>query len=247
MKAGHIYLDAGNTRLKWRLYDAHGTRRDGAARYAELDELWSLCKTGMHAYLASVVSADLTRSLIKGLLQRGVETTTLSAQQQAGGVTNGYADPTQLGVDRWLALAGARQRTVSACLVVSAGTALTVDAMAASGDFLGGVIVPGTALMQQALQTGTARVQVENGTWQRFPTNSVNAVRTGVITALAGAVQTQYAALAQISATDPLCMVTGGDADLLLPYLTAIPVEQCNIVPHLILEGIEYLVGECRE
>ncbi|MEQ1663327.1 MAG: type III pantothenate kinase [Thiobacillus sp.] len=247
MKARHVYLDAGNTRLKWRLYDAHGIRHDGAAYYAELDALWPLCKTGMHAYLASVASAELTRSLTEGLLQRGVETTVMTVQQQAGGVTNGYSDPGQLGVDRWLALVGARQRTLSACLVVSAGTALTVDAMAASGDFLGGVIVPGMALMQQALQTGTARVQVENGAWQRFPTNTPNAVHTGVITALAGTVLTQYTALAQISATHPLCMVTGGDADLLLPYLTTIPVEQCTIVPHLILEGIEYLVGECRE
>ncbi|MFO5197633.1 type III pantothenate kinase, partial [Salmonella enterica subsp. enterica serovar Typhimurium] len=49
------------------------------------------------------------------------------------GVRSGYDDPAQLGVDRWAALIGARRLCDGACLVVNAGTALTVDALSDEG------------------------------------------------------------------------------------------------------------------
>lgn len=244
MQSGHIYLDAGNTRLKWRLWNTQDVRHEGAARYAELDHFWSLCLPGMHAYLACVASAESARQLEANLLQHGVVVTRLHSQHQGGGVTNHYADPAQLGVDRWLALVGARQRTQSDCLVVSAGTALTVDALTVAGDFLGGVILPGYALMQQALHEGTAKINAGEGQWQDFPTSTADAVRTGAITALVGAVQVRYAALARVSTATPLCLLTGGDAELLASHLSAVPVVQRSVVPHLVLEGIEHWVGE---
>lgn len=67
------------------------------------------------------------------------------------GVRNYYADPAQLGSDRWAALIGAWESERQGCLVVDAGTAMTVDALTDTGEFLGGIITPGIDLMQQIL------------------------------------------------------------------------------------------------
>ena len=79
-----------------------------------------------------------------------------SSTDTAAGVRNGYSNPAQLGVDRWLAVIGAFHRHRDACCVVDAGTALTIDGVDATGQHLGGFIVPGPRLMVESLLTGTS-------------------------------------------------------------------------------------------
>ena len=84
------------------------------------------------------------------------------------GVHNRYADPSQLGTDRWAALIGARSICAGACVVVGAGTAVTVDALTATGDFVGGLIIPGLSLMADALARDTARLPRDTGAYTEF-------------------------------------------------------------------------------
>jgi type III pantothenate kinase len=89
-------------------------------------------------------------------------------------VRNGYDHPTRLGVDRWVALIGARHRILARgaprpILVVMVGTAVTVDALDTEGNFLGGLILPGFGLMLRALEMGTAGLKAPTGEAVEFP------------------------------------------------------------------------------
>ena len=117
---------------------------------------------------------------------------------------------------------------------------MTVDALSAAGEYLGGLIVPGPAMMRQALQQGTARVSDSVGTWQAFPLSTADGVESGIVAALCGAIQVQYARLAETASEKPLCLLTGGAAEMVLPHL-AQPVEH---VPALVLEGIDRVAKE---
>ena len=102
----------------------------------------------------------------------------------AGGVTNGYEHPNRLGVDRWVALIGARHRVLARgaprpALVVMVGTAVTVDALDETGRFLGGLILPGFGLMLRALEMGTAGLKAPTGDVVDFPTNTSDALMSG--------------------------------------------------------------------
>jgi len=152
-----------------------------------------------------------------------------------GDLRNTYLNPGQLGVDRWMGLIAARQRTREAALVVSVGTAMTVDALAADGVFRGGVIVPGVTLMRQALFQGTAQVAAAAGEWKAFPRNTADAVQSGIVAALCGAIQQQHARFAESAGMMPICLLTGGDAGMVLPHLS-VPAEH---VASLVLEGID--------
>jgi type III pantothenate kinase len=108
-------------------------------------------------------------------------------------VTNGYADPGQLGADRWAALIGARQIHRGTVLVVNSGTATTVDVLSSSGFFRGGVILPGIELMKEALAARTAGLPFTRGEFAEQP-RTADAVESGNLLAQVGVVERMYAA-----------------------------------------------------
>jgi type III pantothenate kinase len=160
-------------------------------------------------------------------------------------VTNGYENPLQLGADRWAALIAARRRTVSEvespppAIVVNAGTAVTIDALDRDGVFRGGVILPGMRLMLQALAENTAALNVAPGVYQDFPVNTGDALYSGVIVAVAGAIEQMRKRLRH-DGGEVACFVSGGAADEIAPYLTG-PLE---VVDNLVLEGALALADE---
>lgn len=235
MNRRRLLIDAGNARLKWAVVEDGRWRAQGVTGYDDWTRLQAQLTGEADCFIASVTSTAHEQQLGRLLEAAGIEPTWLAASAAFAGVTNGYVEPLKLGVDRWMGLIAARQRTRDPVLVVSVGTAMTVDAVAADGMFLGGLIVPGVQLMRQALAQRTARVGNADGRWQAFPQKTGDAVQSGILAALCGAIQQQYAQLAARSGTPPRCLLTGGDAETVLPHL-AVPAEQ---IPALVLEGID--------
>jgi type III pantothenate kinase len=240
MSPRRLLIDAGNTRLKWALVENGVWHEQGSMAYTDLASLAQEVKPGTRCYIASVARAQHEDQISKLLGPFAIIPIWLVAEARFSDVRNSYAHPQQLGVDRWMGLIAARQRTPKPALVVSAGTAMTVDALAADGTFMGGLIVPGFAMMQQALQHGTARVAEVRGHWHAFPLSTPDAVESGILAALCGAVQLQHAQLASMTGEMPHCILTGGDAEKLLPHLS-MDVEHA---PALVLEGMDCVARE---
>ncbi|MDP1928830.1 MAG: type III pantothenate kinase [Thiobacillus sp.] len=240
MSASHLLIDAGNTRLKWVVVVDGLWQSHGSSEYGDLLALSQALSAGTTCTIASVARTEHEDQIKTLLGTNEIEPRWLTAEAQFLDVRNTYANPKQLGADRWMGLIAARQRTHAATLVVSMGTAMTVDALSVDGVFLGGLIVPGRAMMQQSLQLGTAHVAAIEGAWQAFPQTTADAVHSGIVAAMCGAIHMQLARLAKQSDTLPQCLVTGGDAATLLPHLD-LPVEH---VPFLVLEGIDRVVRE---
>ena len=164
---------------------------------------------------------------------------------EALGVRCAYADPSRLGVDRWMVVLAAAA-TGRDALIVDAGTACTVDAVTADGRHLGGLILPGVALARSALNQRT-QFLAEDVVTTPLPVvgNDTNpAVTVGAVHALLGAIARVQAGLAQSSDWhDPLCVLTGGEARLLAPHLPGGWLER----PHYVLEGLARLAVAADE
>lgn len=241
MSAQRLLIDAGNTRLKWAVVEGGQWTEQGIAEYADLSALVPWLAVGTECYIASVVRTQHENQISTLLAPFAITPKWLMAEAQFLDVRNTYVDPQHLGVDRWMGLIAARQRTSTDTLVVvSVGTAMTVDALSAEGVFLGGLIVPGHVMMQQALLQGVARVERVDGAWQAFPRSTADAAQSGILKAMCGAIQQQHAHLVEMTGVTPRCFLTGGDAEKLLPYL-AMSVEH---VPALVLEGIDRVAKE---
>jgi type III pantothenate kinase len=178
------------------------------------------------------VAGEAVRTKIQDAL--GIEPLWVSARTEQCGVRSSYAVPAQLGADRWAALIGARQVVAGACVVVNAGTTMTVDALSADSIFLGGFIVPGFELMREALARNTAQLKLQDGRFAFFPDNTGDAIASGAVNALAGAVERMVHYMRATGEDEPVVLVSGGGAQHLLPHLSG----EVHSVENLVLEGL---------
>jgi type III pantothenate kinase len=100
--------------------------------------------------------------------------------------------------------------------VVDLGTAITVDCVSSDGVFLGGAILPGMRMQARALHEGTAKLpEVELAEPEGvFGADTVEAIRSGIVVGVRGAVRTLVEAYASELNQWPIVVTTGGDADL---------------------------------
>ena len=228
-----LLLDIGNTRIKWALDDGRGFAASDSLATRDASELGHRIDRLAFARASAVcVAGAAVESTIAAALRHPVEWFRSVAECQ--GVRNAYRDPARLGPDRLLALVAAHRRDAAPCIVAAVGTAVTVDALAAEGRHLGGIILPGLAAMRDALNAATVGVRADAGHVNDFPDNTDDAVATGTLLAVAGAVERLRALLADRAGRSVRVLLTGGDAAVLAPHL-AVPVE---LMEHLVLEGL---------
>jgi type III pantothenate kinase len=245
-----LALDVGNTRLKWALYkEPHPDSElidHGAVFLENIDRLaddhWRQLPEPQHM-LGCAVAGDAIRRRVEEQLELWdcVPHWAVSSAAEAG-VTNGYDHPTRLGADRWVAIVGAHSRMVRQVgggahrpmVVVMVGTAVTVEAVDASGKFLGGFILPGHGIMLRALESGTAGLRVPTGEVTEFPTNTSDALTSGGTFAIAGAVERMVQHVRQHCGAEPLCYMTGGAGWKMAPSMSV----QFELVESLIFDGL---------
>jgi type III pantothenate kinase len=122
--------------------------------------------------------------------------------------------PGETGVDRILGVAAAYEQLGKACVVVDAGTAISVNFCNDQGEFLGGAIAPGVSMMLDALHERTARLpSVEfKAPEGLFGKNTEEAIRQGVYYAARGLVKEVVENYATHLSNWPELIATGGDA-----------------------------------
>lgn len=254
-----LFIDAGNTRIKWAIAAtaaaaapnaasnaAPGQWLDsGAVAHAQLEELapaWraAVPETTIDQVWLSNVAGETVAARLQQLLACALPhllpdaTCWFASPGQLGGLRNGYRNPAQLGSDRFAAALGARALAPGVPLIVAnCGTATTIDAVSAEGVFLGGMILPGLAMMRQALARGTACLpQVGQASSVRpgFADNTDDAIRSGCLSAQAGAIERAHAAHGAVQ-----CMLSGGAAPAIAPAL-GVPY---RLVDNLVLIGLQ--------
>ena len=245
-----LALDVGNTRLKWAQYDS---AQPGAALLGHgavfLENIDRLADEDWHdlpsptRILGCIVAGEAIRRRVEEQMDLWDVTPAWAVPSVAeAGLINGYDHPTRLGADRWVAMIGARARMLAQTqghaprpmVVVMVGTAVTVEAIDATGRFLGGLILPGHGIMLRALESGTAGLRVPTGDVCPFPTNTSDALTSGGTFAIAGAVERMVQHVRQHCAAEPLCYMTGGAGWKMAPSMS-VPFE---LVDHLIFDGL---------
>jgi type III pantothenate kinase len=233
-----LAIDAGNTRTKWGVHDGRAWTATGAietARAGELPQSLRGIKAAGLAIASNVAGAAVQATIeaaCKGLAVRFVR-----SEASQLGVTNGYRDPSQLGTDRWVALIAAHHARPGHKLVINAGTALTIDALTGDGRFLGGLIVPGPALMRRSLDRATAALRESEGAVRDFPASTPEAIATGAVLACAGAADRLAKSMDTHGTPPGLIILSVGAARELAPAL-GLPHE---LHENLVLDGLQLI------
>ncbi len=250
-----LLLDVGNTRLKWGVLEDEQIHRTGhiamqKIRDEGLGVLTSRLPRSVDTVHVSNVAGATFATRLSGVLGMhcGCEVHFAKTARRACGVRNAYRQPRRMGVDRWVAMIGAWAELGSACIVVDAGTAVTIDAIDGDGQHLGGQIFPGVRLMLEALAASTsdipavgARLRATTGL-DMFGDTTSKAVQHGAWNAVTGAIDRAVTTL-RSNAYDPVVILTGGDAARMLAALGTEPLHR----PNLVLQGLARMLQETMD
>lgn len=249
----HLLIDAGNSSIKWNLYDA-------ARKQLQLppqsflwrnDDLLSLLngQWGELTHIDAVLLANVAGQTVEHAVQQWLKTRelhakTITTEAHAFGVSNAYKIPAQLGVDRWLAaLAAAHMRPEHNVCAISCGTAITVDTVTAGGNHLGGLIIPGSQMMKNALLQHTHGVKIGNNNEtdaSPFTDSTSAAVNHGVLLAAAGFVDRAIQEIETQLGEDVAKIITGGNVQ----PISAHSCYTFRYEPELVLKGLALYADE---
>ena len=241
-----LLIDAGNTRIKWTLVDEQSVvdKVENDAELASVISAWKMLAKPDQVWVASVRDKPFDLELSSEISSLwALPTNEVISVKHALGVTNAYPEPETLGCDRWAAMIAAYAERQSSMLIVSVGTALTIDAIDATGYHLGGLICPGIHLQQKALDSGTninSFPDIEaNEEIKLFSNSTAQGVASGTIHAISALINKAYQELIKLD-SNAICYLTGGDAEKIKDTL------QCPYVlqKSLVLKGMAVITAE---
>lgn len=244
-----LLLDAGNSRIKWQLRDGPDIVGSGVGE-VESEDLFSELDEKHWKQVESVAVCTVRSEAARGQLEQAIASHTLSpvrffwTEASFGKLVCAYENPSTMGADRWCAMVAAWDTFNDACVVIDAGSAITVDWIDAHGDHLGGYILPGRNLMLDALSQKTARVLFQRE--QEFA--SVAPGRTTGECVLHGINWLLRALALELGreARVPV-VVTGGDGPYIKKALEEVAADAgltVRFCPDLVLDGLSLVA--CR-
>lgn len=243
-----LAVDVGNTRI-------HLARCEGGRILERLDlparawesgddpvgagELDRLLEGARRALVASVnppVSAAVAAWL---RLRAGLPVAELAGADVP--LVNRTQEPGRVGIDRLLHGFGAWRLARQGCVIAALGSAITVDAVSARGEFLGGAILPGLSTGLWALNARCAQLPAlaPEAPPAAIGRSTREAMLSGVVLGAAGAIRDLAARMRSESGEDLRGFLTGGDAAMVEPLLAGFG----EVVPDLALRAIA-LVAE---
>lgn len=242
-----LLLDIGNTRIKWATLGDRGMGSQNAEPHAQWDapQFSSTVLAGLpkpERVLVSNVGGQRIGDLVRDCVRArwNVDAEFVVSSDAACGVRNSYGVPANLGVDRWLGMIAAHARAQQLTCVVGVGTAMTIDGVDASGQHLGGLIVPGPDLMIGSLLRNTSdiaqRAKQGSRSDELFADNTLGAIHQGTGHALAALVQRSMNFLRHQSGSEPTLLLTGGAATVIERLIG----ERFEVIPDLVLRGLAH-------
>jgi type III pantothenate kinase len=148
-----------------------------------------------------------------------------------------YDDPKEVGADRIANAVAAFSRHGGPTVVVDFGTATTIEAISARGEYLGGAIMPGVEISMDALferAAGLRRVEIVEPPLHVIGKTTVQSVQSGVVFGYTAMVDGLVARFEQEMEGVSTVVSTGGLGGLLAPISSRIEHHE----PWLTLHGL---------
>lgn len=232
-----LAIDLGNTNLtlglftgdelisNWRLSsDLHRTKDEYGLQLAGLLESTEYNPASIQGIILSSVVPPITEWLLQACEDYLGKTPMLVHSQMKLNIRILYDDPGAVGADRIADAVAVRDMYDSAACVIDFGTATTFNAINASGDYLGGAILPGIGTAAESLVSKTAKLPpVELKTPPSvIGRNTQHAMQAGLLYGYAALVDGMTSKYKSELGNDMIVIGTGGHVDKIAPLTKSI-------------------------
>ena len=243
-----LLIDIGNTKTKWMLRDQRKIYQEDSFLTEDIDQDHFMFSEKIQKILISNVASFEKEAILKIKLKKfACPIEFVKPQKKWKHLLNGYQDSSSLGVDRWLSALSISNSIQKSTVIVSVGTAVTIDYLSFDKKehqytFEGGVILPGLHLTKNALSQNTAQLKNDEGAFQMPAINTENAIQSGFILSVLGNLKSFYD-LAWSKSKDVNIVLSGGDAETIYQHLTEDLKSHSLIKKDLVLEGLFVLAN----
>jgi type III pantothenate kinase len=223
MSQSNIYIDIGNSAVKWRTLESDVYSRN-------VDEfLISTLPQADSAWVSAVANLDIVEDL-KSLFK---EFHLVESQKKCSNLIVAYDDPSSLGSDRFFAMLGAmNQFSKKPLLVIDIGSAMTFDVINGDGIHQGGLIMPGLAALRisfSKFETTDLTTNIDG-----LARNTTDAWKNGTRAMLISSINDQIEKFNEIY-SDGMVTICGGFVEEIKNELP----KSVQIFDNLVLDGLE--------
>ncbi|MBL8229526.1 MAG: type III pantothenate kinase [Bryobacterales bacterium] len=252
-----LALDVGNTNVtiglfngqtlthNWRLRTVHEqTADEWGILLLNLFGLSGLDPSNIDGMIVSSVVPVLDSTLATTAMRYFRTQAMFVGPELDAGVRVLYDNPREVGADRVVNAVAAFHKYGGPCVVVDLGTAITFDAVNATGDYMGGVICPGIGISISGLFAKTARLPMVDfrEPEKLIGTNTVGSIQSGLYYGMIGMIDGVLERLIAEMGPETKAIATGGQAHLILRASQFIEV----LDEDLTLEGLRLIWERSR-
>ena len=243
-----LLIDIGNTKTKWMLRDNRSIYEHDSFLTEDIDQDHFKFDEKIRKIVISNVAGFEKEAILKIKLKSfSCPIEFIKPQKMYKHFLNGYQEPTKLGTDRWLSALSVSHDIKKNAVIVSAGTAVTIDYLSFDQKnnqhtFEGGVILPGLHLTKNTLSNNTADLKNSEGAFQMPPINTTNAIQSGFILSVLGNIKSFFE-LASSKSRDVTIILSGGDTELIYQHMDQGLKKYVLIKKDLVLEGLFVLAN----
>jgi type III pantothenate kinase len=238
-----LLIDIGNTKTKWMLRDNKSIYKHNSFLTEDIDQDHFKFDEKVRKIVISNVAGFEKEAILKIKLKNfSCPIEFIKPHKKLNHLINNYQDATKLGTDRWLSALSVSHDIKKTAVIVSVGTAVTIDYLSFDQKnnqhtFEGGVILPGLHLTKNALSNHTADLKNSEGAFQMPPINTGNAIQSGFILSVLGNIKSFFdLALSQFK--DVTIILSGGDTELIHQHMDEGLNKYVSIKKDLVLEGL---------
>ncbi len=203
-------------------------------------------KKYLSGIISSVVSSHTTVFLtaLAGLSDRGKTDVLTVNHTMNSGLTFAVNNPEEMGTDRIADAVGACELYKPPLMVIDCGTATTITAVDRDARCIGGAIMPGLGLMNEALNKGTAALRkiALEAPVSALGKDTSGCIRSGLFYGTAGAVERILSEIEGAAKYEFKVILTGGYGSLIADFMR----RPCEMNPNLTLEGLRILYEKNR-
>jgi len=243
-----LLIDIGNTKTKWMLRDQRKIYQEDSFFTEDIDQDHFMFSDKIQKILISNVASFEKEAILKIKLKKfACPIEFVKPQKKWKHLLNDYQDSSSLGVDRWLSALSVSNSIQNATVIVSVGTAVTIDYLSFDKKehqytFEGGVILPGLYLTKNALSQNTAQLKNDEGVLQIPAINTANAIQSGFILSVLGNLKSFFE-LALSKSKNVHIILSGGDAEYIYQHLSEDLKSHTTIKKDLVLDGLFVLAN----
>ena len=243
-----LLIDIGNTKTKWILRDDRSIYKHDSFLTEDIDQDHFKFDEKIRKIVISNVAGFEKESILKIKLKNfSCPIEFIKPQKKLNHLINNYQDATKLGTDRWLSALSVSHNIKKPAVIVSVGTAVTIDYVSydekkSQHTFEGGVILPGLHLTKKTLSNNTADLKNSEGAFQMPSINTANAIQSGFILSVLGNMK-YFFDLALSRSKDVTIVFSGGDAELIHQHIDESLKKYVSVKKDLVLEGLFVLAN----